>query len=102
MQGTMVPSLSGRIPHASGQLSSCATTTEPKHPKAQELQLLSPNAATIEGKPQWDAHTPQLEKASAKQQRLSPAKNKLKLKKQNTKIDKLPVYKITFYLFIYF
>ena len=32
----------GRFPHAVGQLSSCITTTEPKHPKVCALQQDKP------------------------------------------------------------
>ena len=89
----------GKIPQATELLS--------PHSRAQELQLWNPCAAAIEActprasqheKPsQREAHTPQqknggpcslqLEKALAKQQRPSTAKNenKVKRKKKNTK-----------------
>ena len=69
--------LSQRIPHASGQLSPCATTTEPASPGTHALQQEKPL--------QWEAHAQQLqmsphslqvEKAGAEQRRPSMTKNK--------------------------
>ena len=60
---------SGKIPHASEQLSPCATTTEPGKPHywAQVLQLLNPEhprarAPQREKPRQWEACTLQLER----------------------------------------
>jgi len=42
MQGTWFYPQSGKIPHASGQLSPCTTTTEPVHSMACEQQPEKP------------------------------------------------------------
>ena len=67
-QGTWVRAHSRKIPHASEQVSLCATAVEPMS-RAQELQLVSPRAPSTEAcaarahashqqKPlQWEAHT---------------------------------------------
>ena len=63
---------SRKIPHASGQLSSCATTTEDWGPRAhatQQEKLLP-----------WQAHALQLEKARERQQRQSTANKQIKEK----------------------
>ena len=52
--------------------SPCATTTEPVHPRARAPQQKK--------QPQWEAHTPQLEKARTQQQR---PKNKQNFKNNN-------------------
>ena len=56
---------SRKIPRAERQLSLWATTMEPMHSRAHTLQQEKP--------PQWEAHTPKLERACAQQQRLSTA-----------------------------
>ena len=53
MQGTWFYPQSGKIPHASGQLSPCTTTTEPVHSMACEQQPEKPA--------QWEVLTPQIE-----------------------------------------
>ena len=72
---------SRKIPHAVGQPSPYATTTEPTHCRTRAPQQEKPR--------QWKAHAPklencphllQLEKALAQQQRPSSVKNKNKLK----------------------
>ena len=62
------PGLGTKIPHATGQLSLCATTGA--YVLRQEKAL------------QWEACAPQLENAPAEQQRLSTAKNKAVFKRQ--------------------
>ena len=51
LEGTWVPSLVRKIPHAAGQLRPCATTTEVCVSRAHVLQQ--------EKQPQGEAHTPQ-------------------------------------------
>ena len=53
MQETQVWSLVWEDPHATEQLSLCATTTEPRHPTVR--------ASPQEKPPQWEAHAVQLE-----------------------------------------
>ena len=62
------PGRSQKIPHAAEQLSLRATTTEARAPKACAPQQEKP--------PQWEACSPQLEKARTQQQRPNTAKNK--------------------------
>ena len=94
MQGHQFNPWSGKIPHATGQLSSCPTTTEPalwspisRNYWAHVLQLLKPvhlePVLRHEKPPQWETphaamksspRSPQLEKAWAWQWRPSTAK----------------------------
>ena len=75
---------SRKIPHASGQLSPCVTTTEPSFHGHWSLCTYSLSSAQ-EKPPQWEAYTPQLEsspfstqleKVCTQQWRPSAAKNK--------------------------
>ena len=59
---------SEKIWHAMRQLSLCAATAEAHVPGVHALQL--------EGPPQWEAHSPQLERALTQQRRPSTAKKK--------------------------
>ena len=66
----------GWIPHATQQLSLCATTTEPLRPRGRTLKQERPRqwkacAPQLESSP----HSPQLEKAHMQQWRPSAAKN---------------------------
>ena len=73
MQSTWVWSWSRKIPHTSGQLSPCATTTEPGCPRASVPQLKS------------SPSLPQLGKAHAQQWNQNPAQPKIKIKlKENS------------------
>ena len=78
---------SRKIPHAAGQLSPCATTTDPVCSRARVLQQEKPPQGEacvlqLESSPHW----PQLEKARAQQWRPSAAKNdKLITFKKNSK-----------------
>ena len=58
VQGTQVEPWSGKIPHATEQLSPCATTTEAQAPRACALQQEKP--------PQWEARTQQRRVAPAR------------------------------------
>ena len=83
-----IPNKGSKIPHAIGQLSPCAKVAEPAlEPASRNYWSHMPRAcAPQQQKPlQWGARTPQqrvvphsppLEKAHAKQSRLSAAKNK--------------------------
>ena len=93
---------SGKIPDASGQLILCPATTEPKGPRARTRQQEKPR--------QWEAHSPQLEKAHPQQWRPSTAKNKeinkinFKKRERRTSTDFCWVDTSSFfkcYLFIY-
>ena len=81
-------SCSGKIPHATGQLSPCTTTTElvlrsPRVSTTEALALYSLHSATREATMMRSLHTArksspcslQLEKAPASHQRPSAAKN---------------------------
>ena len=63
---------SGKIPHASRQLSPCATATEPAHPRAHALQQ--------EKAPTWEACAPQLESSPDATTNASLARSKKKKK----------------------
>ena len=80
---------SGKIPHATEQLSPCATTTEPA--SHNHWSLCAQSLCSTTKPPQWEARAPQwrvaparhnLEKARAQQQRPNTAKNKLNFKKE--------------------
>ena len=67
MQGTGLQSCFGKIPHAVGQPSPCATITEP--------MCLEPMLCNKRSPPQWEAQALQLDKAQAQQQRARAPKN---------------------------
>ena len=58
----LIPGWGTKIPHATGQLSPCAATTEPTRSRAREPQLESSHAATTEHACS-DACTPQVERS---------------------------------------
>ena len=60
-----IPGQETKIPHAAGQLNSCAATTEPTCSGAHAPQLESPRATTTETTEPTHSgvHTPQLERS---------------------------------------
>ena len=60
---------SRKIPHASGQLSPCATTTELPHPRICAQQLKPPQGGALTLQWRVAPNSPQLEKAQEKQWR---------------------------------
>ena len=73
-----IPGVGGRILQAAGQLGPCTTITEPALQSpwttTTEAHLPTACAPQQEKPPQWEACTPQLEKARMQQQRPSTAK----------------------------
>ena len=90
MQGQGFDPWSGKTPHATGQLSSCATTAEARMPKACALEQEKPL--------QWEAWAPQLEKSLHSDKDAAQPKI-IKNKQGITKMSKVhPKYALAFLL----